>query len=149
MTDLENLDKITEYFLITNVESLRDNAIQAKLAELCKSGEISMVAIDEIHKCKNPSSQQGKGILKLQPQCRIAMTGTPLMNTPLDLYIVLKWLGYERHPFYAFKKHYCVMGGFGGYEIVGYRNLGELQEQLNDIMLRRRKEDVLDLPEKL
>ena len=39
--------------------------------------------------------------------------------------------------------------GFGGYEIVGYRNLGELQEQLNDIMLRRRKEDVLDLPEKL
>ena len=149
LADLENLDKIPEYFLITNVESLRDNAIQSKLAELCKSGEISLVAIDEIHKCKNPSSQQGKGILKLQPQCRIAMTGTPLMNTPLDLYIVLKWLGYERHPFYAFKKHYCVMGGFGGYEIVGYRNLGELQEQLNDIMLRRRKEDVLDLPEKL
>ena len=149
LTDLQNLDKIPEYFLITNVESLRDKDIQTTLGELCRTGEISLVAIDEIHKCKNPSSQQGKGILKLQPECRIAMTGTPLMNTPLDLYIVLRWLGYERHAFYAFKKHYCVMGGYGGYEIVGYRNLNELQEQLNDIMLRRRKEDVLDLPEKL
>ena len=76
------------------------------------------------------------------------MTGTPLMNTPLDLYIILKWLGYEKHAFYAFKKHYCNMGGFGGYEIIGYKNLDELQEQLDDIMLRRLKEDVLDLPEK-
>ena len=40
------------------------------------------------------------------------------------------------------------MGGYGGYEIIGYRNLDELQERLNDIMLRRLKEEVLDLPEK-
>lgn len=102
-----------------------------------------------VHNCKNPSSQQGKGILKVHADCMIAMTGTPLMNTPLDLFIILKWLGYEKHPFYAFKKHYCVMGGYGGYEVIGYKNLDELQEQLNDIMLRRLKKDVLDLPEKL
>ena len=108
-----------------------------------------MVAIDEIHKCKNPSSQQGKGILKLQPECRIAMTGTPVMNNPLDLYIILKWLGYEKHAFYSFKNHYCIMGGFGGYEIVGYRYMDELEERLKEFMLRRLKEDVLDLPEKL
>ena len=66
----------------------------------------------------------------------------------MDLYIILKWLGYEKHAFYSFKKHYCVMGGFGGYEIVGYKNLNELQEQLDDIMLRRKKEEVLNLPEK-
>lgn len=100
------------------------------------------------HNCKNPSSQQGKGILKLQPECRIAMTGTPLMNQPMDLYIILKWLGYEKNAFYRFKNHYCVMGGYGGYEVVGYKNLDELQERLNDIMLRRLKDDVLDLPEK-
>jgi len=149
IADIENLDKIQSYFIITNVESLRDATIQAKLGELCAKGKIPMVAIDEIHKCKNPSSQQGKGILKLQPEYRVAMTGTPLMNTPMDLFIILKWLGYEKHAFYAFKNHYCVMGGYGGYEIVGYKNLDELQEQLNDIMLRRRKEDVLDLPEKI
>ena len=39
------------YFLITNVESLRDDAILTKLIKLCKSGEISMIAADEIHKC--------------------------------------------------------------------------------------------------
>ena len=108
-----------------------------------------MVAIDEMHRCKNPSSQQGRGILKVQPPIRIAMTGTPLMNTPLDLFIILKWLGYEKHAFYAFKNHYCVMGGYGGYEIVGYKNLGELKDRVDEIMLRRLKNDVLDLPEKV
>ena len=100
------------------------------------------------HNCKNPTSQQGKGILKIQSECRIAMTGTPLMNNPFDLFIILKWLGYEKHAFYAFKKHYGLYGGYGGYQVVGYRYLDELQAQLDEIMLRRLKNDVLDLPEK-
>lgn len=136
------------YFLITNVETLRNEAIVKELQKLCKEGIIGIVAIDEIHKCKNPSSQQGKGILKIQPECRIAMTGTPLMNNPFDLFIILKWLGYEKHAFYAFKQHYGLFGGYGGYECVGYRYLDELQSQLDEIMLRRLKKDVLDLPEK-
>lgn len=148
LAHLNALSQLTAYFIITNVESLRDEDINAKLNELCTSGEIGMIAFDECHKAKNPQSQQGKGILKLQAETMIAMTGTPLMNNPMDLYIILKWLGYEKHTFYSFKNHYCVMGGFGGYEVMGYKNLGELQEQLNDIMLRRRKEEVLDLPEK-
>lgn len=146
--DLDNIDNIDPYFLITNVETLRNEEIVKKLQELCKKGTIGIVAIDEIHKCKNPSSQQGKGILKVQSECRIAMTGTPLMNNPFDLFIILKWLGYEKHAFYAFKKHYGVFGGYGGYEVTGYRYLDELQEQLDEIMLRRLKGDVLDLPEK-
>ena len=108
-----------------------------------------MVAIDEIHKCKNPTSQQGKGILKLNAKDKIAMTGTPLMNAPLDLYIIMKWLGFEKHSFYAFKNHYCIMGGYGGYNIVGYKNMDELQQQVNSFMVRRLKKDVLDLPEKI
>ena len=149
--DVINLHGRSEYFVITNVESLRDDLIAGALAEACKCGLIGVVAIDEIHKCKNPTSQQGKGILKIQSEVRIAMTGTPLMNTPLDLYIVLKWLGYEKHSFYAFKNHLCEMGGYGGYEIVGYRPnaMAELQEQLDEVMLRRKKDDVLDLPEKI
>ena len=136
------------YFLITNVETLRNEDIVKELQKLCKNKTIGLVAIDEVHKCKNPTSQQGKGILKIQPECKIAMTGTPLMNTPFDLFIILKWLGYENHAFYAFKKHYGIFGGYGGYEVIGYRNLEELQERVNDIMLRRLKNDVLDLPEK-
>ncbi len=146
---LTSPDAIPDYFLITNVESLRSEKIASKISKLCDSRCIGLVAIDEIHKCKNPQSQQGKGILKINPECKIAMTGTPLMNTPLDLFIILKWLGYVNQSFYAFRNHHCVMGGFGGYEVIGYKNMGELQEQLDDIMLRRLKEDVLDLPEKL
>lgn len=146
LADLNNLPD--NYFLITNVESLRDKDICNKIKELCDDGVVGMVAIDEIHKCKNPSSQQGKAILQVNPETRIAMTGTPLMNTPLDLYIVLKWLGFEKHSFYQFKKHYCVMGGYGGYEVIGYKNLGELQSNLESLMLRRLKKDALDLPEK-
>lgn len=136
------------YFIITNIETLRDDAIVSELQSLCKSKTIGMIAFDECHKAKNPQSQQGKGLLKLFAKNMVAMTGTPLMNTPEDLFIILRWLGYEKHNFYAFKQHYCIYGGYGGYQITGYKNMNELQEQLNEIMLRRRKEDVLDLPEK-
>ena len=148
LADIDCIDTLP-YFIITNVESLRDDGIAEGLKRHCDNGIIGMIAIDEVHKCKNPTSQQGKGILKLNARTKIAMTGTPLMNTPLDLYIILKWLGYERHSFYAFKNHYCIMGGYGGYQIMGYQHKEELTEQLNDIMLRRLKADVLDLPEKL
>lgn len=150
LADLEQLGKgLTSYFIITNVETLRDEAVCKKVQELCNNGTIQMVAIDEIHKCKNPATQQGKAIMKIQPETRIAMTGTPLMNKPLDLYVTLKWLSVEKHSFFQFKKHYCVFGGYGGYEIVGYKNLSDLHEQLKDNMLRRLKKDRLDLPEKL
>ena len=147
--DIKNLKNLEPYFIITNAETLRNTEAVTLISKACKSGEIGIVAIDEIHKCKNPTSQQGKGILKVQPECRIAMTGTPLMNYPMDLYIILKWLGYEKHAFGAFKKHYCNYGGYGGYEVIGYKNLDELQEQLSEIMLRRLKDDVLDLPDKI
>ena len=146
--DLKHVNSISPYFLITNVETMRNEDCVKEIQKLCKNGTIGVVAIDEIHKCKNPASQQGKGILKIQPECRIAMTGTPLMNNPFDLFIILKWLGYEEHSFSAFKNHYAMYGGFGGYEVVGYRYLDELQKQLDKIMLRRLKKDVLDLPEK-
>lgn len=148
LEDLSNLDLLNCYFIVTNIETLRDSAIQTKLVELFKAKKIQMIVMDEAHKCKNPTSQQGKAFLKMQAETMIAMTGTPLMNNPLDLFIILKWLGYEKHAFYQFKKHYCVFGGFGGYEITGYKHLPELQDQINQIMLRRKKEDVLDLPEK-
>lgn len=67
----------------------------------------------------------------------------------MDIFIILKWLGYEEHSFYQFKKHYCIMGGFGGYQIVGYKHLPDLQEELDEIMIRRLKKDVLDLPDKI
>ena len=131
------------------MESLRSKEIVDKIAQLAKQGVIGMIAFDEIHKAKNPNSQQGKGLLKIKADIMVAMSGTPLMNSPLDLYVPLKWLGYEKHNFYQFKNRYAIMGGYGGYQVVGYKNLAELQSVLDSIMIRRLKKDVLDLPEKV
>lgn len=149
LTIIENdKDCIQPYFIITNIESFRDKNFADTIKKLVDKGIINMCIADEAHKMKNPTAQQTKGFLKCLPQCRIIMTGTPLMNSPLDLYVILKWLGYETHSFTAFKNHYCVMGGYGGYEIVGYKNMDQLTSQVKEIMLRRLKDDVLDLPEK-
>ena len=147
--DVRNLDKIDDYFIITNIETLRNDDIVTELKKLCQDGTIGMIAVDECHKCANPTSQQSKGLFQLSAKNKIMMSGTPLLNKPLDLYTPLKWLGFENHAFYSFKNHHCIFGGFGGHEIQGYKNLEELQEKLNKIMLRRLKTEVLDLPEKI
>jgi SNF2 family DNA or RNA helicase len=138
-----------EYFLITNIETLRDKSIQSQIKKMCSDGIIGMTIIDEIHKCKNSQSKQGKAIHCCCSYYRLALTGTPLMNNPVDLYNVLKWLEVENHSITYFKNLYCEMGGFGGYEIIGYKNLDHLENSLNKNMLRRRKEEVLDLPPKI
>lgn len=161
-----------EFFLITNIESLRKPqqkkrvngkmqdielsetqktqlAIINEIEKMTKDGTIGMVIFDEIHKAKNAQSQQGEAIHHLKSPYKIALTGTPLMNNPIDLYNILKWLDAERNSFYGFRNRYCIMGGYGGYEIVGYKNLKELQMKLDNVMLRRKKEDVLDLPPKI
>lgn len=145
--DLKHIDELP-YFIITNIESFRNKDFAELVKKLCNKDKISMSAADEMHKMKNPQGQQTKGFMKCLPEVQIGMTGTPLMNNPLDLYIILKWLGYENHTYGAFKNHYCIMGGFGGYEVIGYRNMNELSDKIRNIMLRRLKSDVLDLPEK-
>lgn len=147
LLDLQS--KHDEFFLVTNIETLRDVKIQEYIKILCTCGVIGMTIIDEIHKCKNSTSMQGKAIHCCCTYYKLALTGTPIMNAAIDLYNVLKWLEVENHSLTQFKNHYCIMGGFGGYQIVGYKHLDELQNRLDKYMLRRKKEDVLDLPPKI
>ena len=162
MEDLNNIP--CQFFWITNIETLRGGSfkekqgkrtvtrfpIAEKIQELCDRGIIGMIAFDEAHKAKNPDSQQGKALLSIDCKGpKIPMSGTFVLNNPLDLYLPLKWAGFETHSFYAYKQHYCTMGGFGGKEIVGYKNLDELRSMVSKVMLRRVKGDVLDLPPKV
>lgn len=149
LDDLNNIAERNEFFLITNVETLRNKEVQKKIKALCEDNTIGMTIIDEIHKCKNSQSEQGKAIHCCCSYYKIALTGTPLMNECIDLYNILKWLEVENHNLTQWKNYYCEMGGFGGYQIVGYRHLEELQEMLDSVMVRRRKIDVLDLPPKI
>lgn len=162
MEDLNNIPH--QFFWITNIETLRGGSfkekqgnrtvmrfpIAEKIQELCDKGIIGMIAFDEAHKAKNPDSQQGKALLSIDCKGpKIPMSGTFVLNNPLDLYLPLRWAGFETHSFYAYKQHYCTMGGFGGKEIVGYKNLDELRLMVSKVMLRRVKGDVLDLPPKV
>jgi len=166
--ELEELDKLDSFFIVTNIETLRFNRktgkkirrgnklkeervfmITDKLIDLLSRDEIGMIVFDEAHKAKDSESMQGEQFLRLHTPIEIAMTGTPLMNSPLDLYMIFKWLGYENHSLYAFKNHYCELGGYGGYQVIGFKNQEELHSRLNEISLRRLKKDVLDLPEKI
>lgn len=158
LADLDNLPD--SRYLITNIETLRAGAekiskskyhfpVAEKLAELCKKGIISVIAFDECHKSKDPTSLQSRAMSLLSAPYMAAMSGTPLMNNPLDLYFPLSWLGYEKHSFYQFKQHHCTLGGWGGSQVVGYKNLEEIRALMDEVMLRRLKTEVLDLPEKI
>ena len=59
MKDLFRLEKLP-YFLITNIETLRNKDISAELAERCRSGEINMVACDEIHRANHQRVSKAK-----------------------------------------------------------------------------------------
>lgn len=140
--------KSSSYFGIINIESLRKEQIQDALFDGIRDGYIGAVIVDEIHKAKNGSSQQGKALRTLKAPIRIGLSGTP-MNKAEDLWNILTWLGVENRSFYRFRSTYCVMGGYGGYKVVGHKNLESLNAELNTVMLRRRKDEVLDLPPKI
>ena len=54
---------------------------------------------------------------------RMALTGTPAHNSPLDVYAQYRFLdpGIFGTNFSAFRDRYAVMGGYGGYQVIAYR----------------------------
>lgn len=148
------------YFIILNIEALRHKEgrvypITDQLCRMIDMGEINMIAVDEVHKNVSPSSMQGKQLLKIKKHTGskamwIPMTGTPIVNKPTDVFVPLKLVdGTTFNNYYSWNKYFCVMGGFGGYDIVGYKNIPELKAMLETNMIRRLKSDVLDLPDKI
>lgn len=148
---LEDLEDLSEFFIITNVESLRNKDIKDKIKWHMDKGNIGMMVLDEAHKCRSSSSQQGKAMLLLSRHCPyvIAMTGTLLNNTPLDSYVPLRMVDGEKTNLSAFRTRYCIFGGFGNYQVVGLKNLEELQMKIDKHSVRRLKKDVLSLPPKI
>ena len=154
------------YFLIVNIEAFRykdkklkkhKNAFTWEVINQIKEGNISMIALDEVHRNASPTCDQGKQILEVKKQIQgdidiewIPMTGTPIVNNPLDVFLPLKLVnGHSKDSFYEWSREYCVYGGYGGHEIISYKNIPKLKSLLQPNMLRRKREDVLDLPPKV
>ena len=82
---VEQLNKpISEFFVIINVESLRDDRIISAI--LSGPNKFQMIAIDEVHKClaTGKSSTQGTNILKLKADFQVAASGSLLLNNPIN-----------------------------------------------------------------
>lgn len=147
------------YFIILNIEGIRystkSNNMVSALIERCRKDEINMIVVDEIHKNASPSSAQGKCLCKLYKQTKnkvmwIPMTGTPITNKPTDVYLPLMVVdGHPYTSFYTWCQQFCIYGGFGGHEIIGYKNMPMLKSMLHPNMIRRLKKDVLNLPPKI
>ena len=120
------------------------------------------VALDEAHFIKN-ASQRSSQALKLLgvsddkragvagPRLVFLLTGTPMPNRPRDLFNLLRAVGHPAaRSFISFARQYC--GAYRndyGWVTDGASNLAELNLLLKEVMLRRKKDDVLDLPPKI
>lgn len=119
----------------------------------------ALMAVDESTTIKNRGAKRTKSLVKLGTKAtyrRIA-TGSPVTQSPLDLYSQCEFLdpwalGYNS--FWAFQSRYARMlkrsvGTHSFNQIVGYQNLEELSKKIEEFSYRVRKEDCLDLPEKI
>jgi len=123
------------------------------------------IIIDEAHKIKNLDTKRTQNLLELvetrkpTPEMRpipsrLAVTGTPIMNRPPELFPLLVFLGqepYSRAESERFATRYTIRENIGGQMVVvGYQNLEELHNRMRPFTLRRLKKDVLtQLPPKI
>ena len=139
-------DKIDEFFVITNLETLQSKDFLKSFKK--SKNKFDIIILDEAHKAKSDTSKAAKTLLKLQSKHNIALTGTVITNNPENLYVPLKWTGNLFCTKSMFNKMYNVYGGFNNVQIIGYKNLDLLKNHLATCSLRRLKSDVLELPER-
>jgi SNF2 family DNA or RNA helicase len=152
IADLQDLiyDTATfPYFLIMNVEALRNDSVYKRLLRLIELQKINMIVFDEIHECKEPTAIQTQRLMGLKAETMIGMSGTLVLNNPMDVYAPLFWIGAIDYNFYQFRRYFCLLGGMKKTEVVGYKNQQQLRELVKVHMLRRRRDEVLDLPPKI
>lgn len=140
-------DPIEEFFVITNLESLRDDRIIEAFKN--SKNKFGMIAFDEAHKAATKSSQQGTNLLKLEAPFKIAATGTLITNNPLSAYVPLSWTDNDESTLTTYKSQYCNFGGFKNAQVIGFKNLEILQEEIASCSLRRTLDQVRsDMPAK-
>lgn len=108
-----------------------------------------MVVLDESQKCKAPNGKASNYLAKIgrSAKNRLCLSGTPLANSPMDIYAQYRFLdpGIFGTSFARFRTRYAEMGGYGGYQVVGYKNQDELAKKIYSIGFKVGKE-ILDLP---
>lgn len=123
-----------------------------------------MFVLDESARIKTPSAKRTQTLIKASryAQSRRLLTGTPVANSPFDVYSQMRFLDPDFWKvslgigsFSAFQHEFGVIvrcqNGSGQQfdQVVDYRNLDRLHDAIQPLSSRVLKEDVLDLPPKL
>ena len=127
--------------------------VLTKHAKALQSRTWGMVVMDEVHKIKNPKAKRTVVAVSIKAKRKLALTGTPITNRPIELQPIAGYLDYDSFGnFFNYARKYA--GAYKsrfGWDFSGSSNLDELQRRLRQsFMIRRKKEEVLkDLPAKV
>jgi len=137
-----------DYYLIIGYEAAANH--REELKKLADNLIFDGVIIDESQKIKNFEvrknvSEQKKHLTVkivnlieyIDPELLIMGTGTPVGKKAEDLYSTLRLMKVETRDIWSFKNRYCIFDHWG--RITGYKNLQELSQKLQSIMIRRPK----------
>jgi len=118
-----------------------------------------LIILDEAHYVKNHKSIRGKILKDISKRFKTErvwlLTGTPIANRPMDYFNLLSIIDSPvTNNWVHYAKTYCDgmrfrKGNKFIWVTTGASNLEELSTKTKRTILRRKKEDVLDLPEKL
>lgn len=109
--------------------------------------------VDECHYICSTSAKRTKAVIRLAKGIPFAIpiSGTPAVNRPIELFVAIRLINPKLFPsYYSYAHRYCgpKYNGFG-WSFNGATHMDELHAILKSIMIRRKKEDVLqDLPDK-
>lgn len=117
------------------------------------------IVIDESTVIKSPKPRTTKKYIKLgrQADFRLILSGTPVTNSPLDIYTQAEFLApglLGSTNYYSFKTRFAVlkrltMGNRSFDQVVGYRDLDELRSRINKFASIRKLSDEIDLPDRV
>tara|TARA_R110002012_G_scaffold67465_1_gene175815 strand:+ start:5075 stop:6493 length:1419 start_codon:yes stop_codon:yes gene_type:complete len=131
--------------IVVNYESARSEPF----ASWARSQAWDLLIMDESHRLKSYKGRTAKWVARLAKKARkrLALTGTPMPHSPLDIY--QQFLCLDPNIFgasyYRFRGKYAKMGGYAGKEVVGYKNTDELRQRIASITYQATR-SVLDLP---
>jgi SNF2 family DNA or RNA helicase len=145
---------------LINTEALSHKSGVLFVKEILTKNLKSIFIIDESTSIKNQGASRTKNILKLSQLAlyKRILTGSPVTKSPLDLYTQCAFLSPELlgfSSFYSFRARYAVMDAVhvGNQRYIHvpkyYVNLDELNSKLRTFSYRVRKDECLDLPEKI
>jgi SWI/SNF-related matrix-associated actin-dependent regulator 1 of chromatin subfamily A len=145
-------------FVIVNYDILKNfhDTKEKDKSEIMRIN-FDLVIMDEAHMISNPQAQRTKIANDIASKSNRVwlLSGTPMTSRPMNYYnllnlvdspVAMNWMAYA--------KRYCngfqfSVGKRKVWNVTGASNLDELRERTSTHILRRLKEDVLDLPEKI